>query len=70
MGIHVGAERLDDVNGGGEHHAAVDVVRVNDSGVGRAQHWSTLLGATGANPVPSPIIGVKAQRVSYGSSTD
>jgi len=32
-----------------------------------AQHWSTLLGASGANPVPSPIIDVKAQDVSYGS---
>jgi hypothetical protein len=29
-------------------------------GAVEAQHWAVLLGATGANPVPSPIIEVKA----------
>lgn len=33
-----------------------------------AQHWSTLLGASGANPVPSPLIEVQSQGASYGST--
>ena len=35
---------------------------VLDAGIGgvEAQHWAVLLGATGANPVPSPIIDASA----------
>jgi hypothetical protein len=33
-----------------------------------AQHWAVLLGATGANPVPSPIIDVEPRGVGYGMS--
>jgi rubrerythrin len=33
-----------------------------------AQHWAVLLGATGANPVPWPIIDVESGEMGYGMS--